>query len=329
MKKKNINFGNYYKLIKSRRSFICGIKGLKLYRDEIYFLNKFKPWGVILFSRNISNISQVTNLTNSIKKIFKDPNYPILIDEEGGRVCRLNKIIDNSFFSASKFGDIYEKDLKNFKSLLKVYIKQNSYILNKLGININTVPVLDIRRKNYHKIVGDRAYSNDPKKISIIGDYVINEFKKNKINTVIKHIPGHGLARSDSHISLPIVHKKLNYLKNNDFYAFKNKKCLLAMTAHIVFHDIDDIHCATHSKKVINIIRKKIKFNNILITDDISMGALKHSLKLNTTMAFNAGCNIVMHCNGRMNEMKIVAINSPFLSPFLKKKTSQLIKKVS
>ena len=101
------------------------------------------------------------------------------------------------------------------------------------------------------------------------------------------------------------------------------------MTAHIVFHDIDSLHCATHSKKMINIIRKKIKFKNLLITDDISMRALKYSIKLNTTMAFNAGCNIVMHCNGRMNEMKIVAQNSPFLSSFIKKKTSQLLKKVS
>ena len=329
MMKKNINFGNYYKLINKRRSFICGIKGLKLNRDEIYFLNKFKPWGIILFSRNISNISQVSGLTNSIKKIFKDPNYPILIDEEGGRVCRLSKIIDNSFFNASMFGKIYDKDKKNFKSVIKTYIKNNSYVLNKLGININTVPVLDIKRKNYHKIIGDRAYSSDPKKISIIGNFVIKEFEKNRINTVIKHIPGHGLAKSDSHIKLPIVYKKYNYLKKNDFYTFQNKKCLLAMTAHIVFHDIDSLHCATHSKKIVNIIRKKIKFKNLLITDDISMRALKYSIKLNTTMAFNAGCNIVMHCNGKMNEMKIVAQNSPFLSSFIKKKTSQLLKKVS
>ena len=146
---------------------------------------------------------------------------------------------------------------------------------------------------------------------------------------MIKHIPGHGLAKSDSHIKLPIVYKKYDYLKKNDFYTFQNKKCLLAMTAHIVFHDIDSLHCATHSKKMINIIRKKIKFKNLLITDDISMRALKYSIKLNTTMAFNAGCNIVMHCNGKMNEMKIVAQNSPILSSFIKKKTSQLINKVS
>ena len=148
---------------------------------------------------------------------------------------------------------------------------------------------------------------------------MIKEFEKNRINTVIKHIPGHGLAKSDSHIKLPIVYKKYDYLKKNDFYTFQNKKCLLAMTAHIVFHDIDSLHCATHSKKMINIIRKKIKFKNLLITDDISMRALKYSIKLNTTMAFNAGCNIVMHCNGKMNEMKIVAQNSPFLSSFIKK----------
>ena len=184
-------------------------------------------------------------------------------------------------------------------------------------------------RKNTNKIIGKRAFSQNEKVVKQLGEKTINQCHSNNIATVIKHIPGHGLARSDSHIKLPIVYKKYDYLKKNDFYTFQNKESLLAMTAHIVFHDIDSQHCATHSKKIVKIIRKKIKFKNLLITDDISMRALKYSIKLNTTMAFNAGCNIVMHCNGKMNEMKIVAQNSPFLSSFIKKKTSQLLKKVS
>tara|TARA_B100000029_G_C17531244_1_gene943318 strand:- start:138 stop:1091 length:954 start_codon:yes stop_codon:yes gene_type:complete len=311
------------------RSFICGIKGTKLSTKEIFFLNKYKPWGVILFSRNIKSIKQTQKLTSSIKKIFKNKNYPILIDEEGGRVSRLQNFIDSSLFTAKYFGDLYTKDKKKFYIYLNVYIKQISYLLNLLGININTVPILDVRRKNSHKIIGDRSYSLNNKIVSQIGNIVIKKFHYNKIATVIKHIPGHGLAKVDSHKKLPIINNSLTYLKKNDFITFKNKKSLFSMTGHLFFKKIDSLKPVTHSKKLIKIIRKNIGFKNLIITDDLSMKALKHSMKHNTVHSFLAGCNLALHCNGNLKEMVEVGSNSPKIDNFIVKKTSQFIKIIS
>jgi len=309
----------------NRRSFITGIKGAKLSQKEINFLKKYKPWGVILFSRNIISISQTQKLTSHIKKLFNDKNYPILIDEEGGRVSRLSKFIDNSIFSAEFFSKLYKNNKKKFYIYYDVYIKQISYLLNLLGININNVPVLDVRRKITHKVIGNRSFSTDPYLVSKLGKICINKFHQNRIATVLKHIPGHGLSKFDTHKKLPIVNQNINYLNKIDFYPFKKQKSLLAMTAHIVFSSIDKKNTATHSKKVLNVIRKKIGFKNLIMSDDISMKALKFSISKNTTQAFNAGCDIVLHCNGRYNEMLIVAKNSPLLSSFVIKKTSQLL----
>ena len=160
--------------IKIRKSFICGIKGTSISDKEYRFIKKYKPWGVILFSRNIRNIKQVSKLTKSIKKIFNDPLYPILIDEEGGRVSRLKNIADNSIFTAKFFGDLYKKNVKKFNLYYKVYVDQISYVLNLIGVNINTVPVLDLRRSFSHKIIGDRAYSSDKKIIHNKGNTTIS-----------------------------------------------------------------------------------------------------------------------------------------------------------
>ena len=307
------------------RAFICGIKGKSLSEREKKFLIKYKPWGIILFSRNINTISQTQNLTTSIKKLFKNNNYPILIDEEGGRVSRLRKFIDNSIFTAKFFGDMYKSKPKKFFLYFNIYIKQISHLLKTLGININTVPVLDIRRINSHKIIGDRSYSTNKKIISKIGDFCILNFNKNKIGTVIKHIPGHGLSKVDSHKKLPIINRNLSYLIKNDFLLFKKNKSLLGMTGHLLFKKIDCKNVSTHSNKIISIVRKKIKFKNIIITDDLSMKALKKDLKDNVLDSFKAGCNIALHCNGNFKEMLIVARNSPKIDKFILKKTSQLM----
>ena len=309
----------------NRRCFITGIKGTKLSQKEVVFLKKYKPWGVILFSRNIASIPQTQKLTSHIKKLFNDKNYPILIDEEGGRVTRLNKFIDNSIFSAEFFSKLYKNNKKNFYIYYDVYIKQISYLLNLLGININNVPVLDVRRKITHKVIGSRSFSTDPYLVSKLGKICVNKFHENRIATVLKHIPGHGLSKFDTHKKLPIVNQNINHLNKIDFYPFKKQKSLLAMTAHIIFSSIDKNNTATHSKKVLNIIRKKIGFKNLIMSDDISMKALKFSISKNTTQAFNAGCDIVLHCNGKYNEMLKVAENSPLLSSFVIKKTSQLL----
>ena len=312
-------------MINKRKSFITGVKGTKLNEKEIYFLKKYKPWGVILFSRNIKSINQTYKLTSQIKKIFKDENYPILIDEEGGKVSRLNKLIDNSIFSAEFFNNLYIKDKKKFYIYYNVYVKQICYLLNLLGININTVPVLDVKRRITNKVIGNRSFSSNPFVVSKLGKICIKKYHENRIGTVIKHIPGHGLSKVDSHNKLPIIKESINLLNKIDFLPFKKQNSFLAMTAHIVYRSIDSKNTATHSPKVINIIRKKIGFKNIIMSDDISMKSLKYSITKNTTQAFNSGCDLVLHCNGKYKEMLMVAKNSPLLSTFIIKKTSQLL----
>jgi len=313
----------------NRRSFIIGIKSTILNKKEIFFLKKYKPWGIILFKRNIKTIKQTKKLTNHIKKIFNDTKYPILLDQEGGRVNRLTNFLNNDLSTSEFFGNLYSKDRKIFNVKYNEFITETANHLKLIGVNLNTVPVLDLRLKGSSSIIGDRSFSHDPKVVSRIGDICIENFHKNKIGTIMKHIPGHGLAKVDSHKLTPTIKQNLKYLSKKDFIPFKNKRCLFGMTAHIVYSHIDKVYTATHSKKVIDIIRKKIKFQNILLSDDISMKSLKFSIKDNTIKAFSAGCDLVLHCNGNLNEMKAVAINSPFLNKFIIKKTSQFYKIIS
>ena len=316
-------------MISNRKAFIVGLKSYKLSNNEKIFLKKHKPWGVILFSRNIKSINQTKTLTDNIKKIFKDKNYPILIDQEGGRVNRLNKIISFDNLTSEYFGGLYEKNRKNFNIFYKLFVDKTSYLLKLIGSNINTVPILDLRVKGASNIIGDRSFSKNKNTVSKIGDLCIKLFHKNSVGTVIKHIPGHGLAKVDSHSFTPIVKKTVKYLEKNDFYPFKNKACHFAMTAHVIYEKIDKHNTVTHSKKVIQYIRKKIGFKNILISDDLSMKSLKEDMKTKTIKAFKAGCNIVLHCNGNQKEMMIVANNTPLISNFIIKKTSQFYKILS
>ncbi len=313
----------------NRRSFITGIKGTKLNKKEIIFLKKYKPWGVILFSRNLDNIKQIKNLTKSIKKLFKDKNYPIMIDQEGGRINRLHNIISFDTFTSEYFGKVFIRNRREFNISYKLFIDKISFLLTNLGININTLPVLDLRYKGSSNIIGDRSFSRDPEIVSEIGNLCIKYFKNNSIGTVIKHIPGHGLAKLDSHHFTPSINKNLGYLKKNDFKSFKSKDSLFAMTAHVIFNKIDPHNTVTHSRKVIRIIRRQINFKNLIITDDLSMKSLKHSIIENTKKAFKAGCNLVLHCNGNMREMTFVAENSPKLNSFVLKKTSEFYKNLS
>ncbi len=316
-------------MISKRKAFITGIKSLKLTTSEVKFLKKQKPWGIILFSRNIKSINQTKLLTHSIRKLFKDPHYPILIDQEGGRVNRLKNIITFDNLTGEYFGKLYIQDKRKFNIIYRLFIDKSSYLLKQIGVNINTLPVLDLRIKGSSNIIGDRSFSENKKIVSKVGDICIDLFNQNSIGTVIKHIPGHGLAKVDSHKFTPVVDKSINYLIKNDFFPFKNKDCLFAMTAHIIYKKIDPLNTATHSKKIINIIRKKIGFKNVLISDDLSMKSLKYDLITNTIKSFEAGCNLALHCNGNFNEMKVVAENSPIVNNFIIKKTSLFYKNLS
>ena len=313
----------------NRRSLIIGIKSTKLNLREKNFLIKYKPWGVILFTRNIKDIKQTKDLTTSIRKIFNDNKYPILIDQEGGRVNRLKNILSFENLTSEFFGKKFIKKPKEFNFFYKLFIDKTSYLLKSIGVNINTVPVLDLKIKGTSNIIGDRSFSKNPKIVSMIGNLCINFFHEKQIGTVMKHIPGHGLAKVDSHFYTPKVKKDLEYLIKNDFIPFKKKKTFFAMTAHIIFDKIDAKNTATQSKKIIQIIRKKIGYKNILISDDLSMKSLKGNLKENTIKTFSAGCNLVLHCNGNPKEMEIVAKNSPLINKFIIKKTSQFYKILS
>ena len=316
-------------MIKDRKAFIVGIKSVTLTNNEIIFLKKYQPWGVILFSRNIKSINQTKSLTDNIKRIFKDKYYPILIDQEGGRVNRLKNIITFDNLTSEYFGDLYHKDKMKLNIIYKLFVDKTSHLLKLIGANINTVPVLDLRVKGASNIIGNRSFSKNKDIISKMGDLCIKLFHENSIGTVIKHIPGHGLAKVDSHNFTPIVKKSFKYLSKNDFYPFKKKNSYFAMTGHVIYENIDKLNTVTHSKKMIQYIRHNIGFKNILISDDLSMKSLKDDMKNNTIKTFKAGCNIALHCNGNLNEMKIVANNTPLISSFIVKKTSQFYKILS
>ena len=311
----------------NRKALIIGVKGLALTNEEMQLLKVKKPWGVILFSRNIRDILQLKSLISMIKNSIKDKNYPILIDQEGGSVSRLNKIFDLSLFSQDHFGRLYKENKINFLHHYKIYIDKVCDILRNVGININTVPVLDIRRKYTHKIIVNRSFSSDSATVSKIGKLCIDLYKKNKIATVIKHIPGHGLSKCDSHYHLPVIKSKKRELIKKDFRPFKECESLFAMTAHVVYSIYDPIYSATHSKIIIeDVIRKYIGFKGLLISDDISMKALKYGLKDNAIKALNAGCNLIMHCNGNINEMRELTKIVPMIDKFTQKKTSHFSK---
>jgi len=311
----------------NRKAIIFGIQGTKLSTEERQLLKTKKPWGIILFSRNIKDLFQLKYLVNDIKNSVNDKNYPILIDQEGGKVSRLNKIIDLSLFSQNFFGKLYKKNKKTFTDYYTVYINNVCDILKKVGININTAPVLDVRRRNGHNVIGNRSFSEDTTIVSKIGNLCINLYQKNKIATVIKHIPGHGASRSDSHYSLPVIKANKSELIKKDFKPFRMCQSLFAMTAHIVYAVYDPIHTATHSEIVINdVIRKHIGFKGLLISDDISMKALKYGLKDNSTRALDAGCNLILHCNGNIKEMNKLVKIIPTIDNFTQKKTSHFYK---
>ena len=307
----------------NRKAIIFGIKGYQLTNKEKYLFRKEKPWGIILFSRNIENISQLKSLIGDIKNVFNDKKYPILIDQEGGKVSRLNKIIDLSMFSQNYFTLLYNKDKKLFYNCYKIFINKVCDIFKNVGININITPVLDVRRKGAHKIIGSRSFSENPADVIRLGKLCINLYKKNKIATVVKHIPGQGMSKSDTHYKMPIIKTDKKELIKKDFKPFKVCKSLFAMTAHVVYAIYDPHNTATHSKKIINkIIRKHINFRGLLISDDISMKSLKYDLEKNAIKALDAGCNLVLHCNGDIKEMSKLVRVIPKIDKFTQRKTS-------
>ena len=308
-----------------KKAIIISLSGLKLTKKERNLFKTNIPWGIILFKRNIKNYKQIKDLISSIRKITKDKYYPILVDEEGGAVTRFSNVFNNKSYSQKYFGNIYEKNISMGLSIYKNYINNVCYFLNDIGININTVPVLDKLHRNTNSFLIKRVYSSKINTIKALSQICINTCKKNKIFTVIKHIPGHGLSKYDSHKKLPIIKQNFSYLVKNDFKCFQKTNSFFAMTAHILYQNIDKKNCATHSNKIIkNIIRKKIGFKGILISDDIEMKSLKFNPMINALKALNAGCNLALYCSGKYNISRKLLKKLP-IDEFTKKKHQNFI----
>ena len=308
------------------KALIISIKGTRLSKLEKILLTKEKPWGIILFKRNIKSLDQVKKLTTSIKFFTKNQKFPIIIDEEGKNVTRLNKIIEHNI-SANFFGKLYNYNKKFSLNIYKHYIESLSQVLRNIGININSIPVLDVLRTNTSKIIGDRSFSKDKHIVRELGIKSVKYLQKNKISSIIKHIPGHGATQTDSHKKMPVVSLSKKKLNEIDFFPFKSSKAKLAMTAHILYSKIDKKNVATFSKKIISdVIRKKLKFKGILISDDISMKALKYDLLINAKKSLNAGCNLVLYCAGKTKDNFKLIKSLPYIDKFTSKKTSELYK---
>ena len=309
-----------------KKAIIISIKGLSLTTKEKLLLSNEAPWGLILFKRNIKSFIQIQSLIKDIKKLTKDKNFPILIDEEGSSVSRLNNIINHNI-SANYFGTLYLINKKLCIKLYKKYLDTLCKCLKNIGFNINTIPVLDVLRAKTSSIIGTRSFSNNPNIVKTLGQITVNHCHKNKIISVIKHMPGHGCAISDSHYQMPKVNLDYKELNKIDFHPFKYNSAMLAMTAHILFKKVDPFYVTTFSKKIISeIIRKKIGFKGILMSDDISMKALKYDLITNATKSLEAGCNLVLYCAGNIDDNFKLIKSVPYIDEFTSKKTSEIYK---
>ena len=307
----------------NRRAIITSIKGTKLSTKEKALIKKYKPWGIIIFKRNVETFTQLKHLINSIKKCMNDPNYPVLIDEEGGPVSRLSDIYYTRMFSQKFFGELYSKNKKVALSLYQKYLEHLSTKLKELNININTIPVLDLLHSKTHKFLSQRSYSTRVVTVEALGKFCVSVLKRNKVAAVVKHFPGHGLSTVDSHYKLPVINENLKFLLNNDFKCFKNSSALFAMTGHILIKALDKDNCITFSKRGLAYLRKKLKFKGLIISDDISMKALSGNYLTNSQKALAAGCNLSLYCAGKTKESENLLKMTPYIDSFTIKKTKQ------
>src|SRR6516162_3788265 len=285
------------------RAFITGFAGTKLSDAERAFLREAQPWGFILFKRNIADPQAVRTLVDDVRATL-GRSAPALIDQEGGRVQRLT----------SPHWPPYPQDAALAAAHLGARLIAAD--LAALGIDVDCLPLADVPVAGADPVVGDRAYGTAPDKVAAIAGVVAKGLTDGGVLPVLKHIPGHGRATADSHAKLPVVNTERAVLDASDFAAFRPLVALpMAMTAHVVFTALDPIEPATVSATIVqSVIRDSIGFKGLLMSDDISMGALSGSLAERTRAAIAAGCDVVLHCNGQMSEMQAVAAEAPVLA---------------
>ena len=314
--------------MKNSRSIIVGISGLILNKNEISILKRYLPLGIILFSRNIKDKFQLVQLVNQIKGLLGN-NCLILIDQEGGRVQRLKQPNCPNYPALEIYGKLAIKSIKIAKRA--VYL--NYYLLGSdlidIGINVNCAPCLDVISEYTHSVIGNRSFSKDPNIVSLLGKMACNGLMDSGVLPIIKHIPGHGRASSDSHLSLPVVKEKIEFLENSDFIPFRVlSKMPIAMTAHILYKDIDAKWPITQSKIANNYIKKKLNYRGILISDDIEMSALSGDIKSRIESIYEAGYDIILHCSGKNKDTEVALKNGKIIDNNTLKKLQLSLDKI-
>jgi beta-N-acetylhexosaminidase len=300
----------------STRAFITGISGPELNAAEREFIRGERPWGFILFKRNAESPAQVSRLVNELREALGEPEAPVLIDQEGGRVQRLGPPHWPLYPAGAVFGKLYDIDRAQGLAAARLGARLIAADLSDLGISVDCLPLADVPVGGADKVIGDRAYGTETAKVAAIARAVTEGLAQGGILPVLKHIPGHGRATADSHLSLPKVDTPLGELERTDFAAFQPLADLpMAMTAHVVFSALDPAQPATTSATIINqVIRGVIGFQGLLMSDDVSMSALAGSIAERTRAIFGAGCDMVLSCNGKLDEMREVARETPELA---------------
>jgi beta-N-acetylhexosaminidase len=296
-------------------AFITGLSGITLTQNERSFMREMNPWGLILFKRNINDKEQVAKLIEEFKNAIGRSNVPVLVDQEGGRVQRLGPPNWPKYPAGAFYARLYDRDPSVGRDAARLGARLIAADLLPLGFTVDCLPLADVPVSNADPVIGDRAYGDTAAKVADLAGAIAAGLHDGGVLPVLKHIPGHGRATADSHERLPVVNADRASLEATDFAAFRPLKALpLGMTAHVVFTAIDPVSPATTSVTMIrDVIRGFIGFDGLLMSDDISMGALSGSIGERTRAAFAAGCDVVLHCNGKLDEMQAVAAATPTL----------------
>jgi beta-N-acetylhexosaminidase len=298
------------------RAFITGVSGLELSSAERDFIRAERPWGFILFKRNIEAPTQVSNLVRELRGLIENADAPVLIDQEGGRVQRLGPPHWPVYPPGAAFGALYDIDPQLGLSAARLSSRLIADDLAALGVTVDCLPLADVPVEGADAVIGNRAYGTEPGKVASIARAVTEGLEQGGVLPVLKHIPGHGRATADSHIGLPTVDTARSELERTDFAAFQPLADLpMAMTAHVVFSALDPAQPATTSATIIQqVIRGVIGFQGLLMSDDVSMNALAGTITERTRAIVDAGCDMVLHCNGKLDEMRDVARETPELA---------------
>ncbi|MGE3150368.1 MAG: beta-N-acetylhexosaminidase [Pseudorhodoplanes sp.] len=297
------------------RAFIVGVSGLTITDAERAFLREADPFGLILFKRNIEDPAQVSALTASFRDIL-GRNAPVLIDQEGGRVQRMGPPHWPRYPAGAVYGRLFDENREKGLVAARLGARLIASDLQAVGIDVDCLPLADIPVPGADLVIGDRAYGDTPGKVAAVAEAVAAGLLDGGVLPVLKHIPGHGRALADSHLALPRVDTPRAVLEDTDFAAFRPLAGLpVGMTAHVVFEAIDPVRPATTSAIMMrDVIRAWIGFDGLLMSDDISMEALSGSLAERSRASLAAGCDLVLHCNGRLDEMQEIAADMPKLA---------------